>query len=140
MRNGYFAVVLNKESCDAVRKYSTMEDVKGDHITLAYKPDDKTYEQLNGLVNEDVDAYISEIRSNKNIEALWVDEMNLTRFPAIKLKRFNPGPAHVTISHKKDFKSGDANSMFKDPDHLVPVDHTHELGYLKGTVKWISYE
>ncbi len=43
MNNGYYAVALDKESCDAVQKYSTMDVVVGDHITLAYKPNNETF-------------------------------------------------------------------------------------------------
>tara|TARA_B100000902_G_C27175170_1_gene845970 strand:+ start:720 stop:1139 length:420 start_codon:yes stop_codon:yes gene_type:complete len=139
MHNGYFAVVLDEKSCDAVKKYSTMDVVNGDHITLAYKPEDKIFHKLNGMINENVDAYISEIRSNDNIEALWVEDMYLPGRNK-RLKRVDKGSAHITISHKKGFKPGDAKSMFEDPDDLVPVDHTHELGYLKGKIKWIPYE
>tara|TARA_B100000287_G_scaffold33644_1_gene31165 strand:- start:1100 stop:1519 length:420 start_codon:yes stop_codon:yes gene_type:complete len=139
MHNGYFAVVLDEKSCDAVKKYSTMDVVNGDHITIAYKPEDKIFHKLSGMINENVDAYIGDIRSNENIEALWVEEMYLPGRNK-RLKRVDKGSAHITISHKKDFKPGDAKSMFEDPDDLVPIDRTHELAYLKGKIKWISYE
>ena len=138
MNDGYFAVVLNKKSRDVVRKYSTMDVIVGDHITLAYKPDNKTFKKYNKLVNEDVDAYVNQIRSNNNIEALWVEDMFLTGLNK-KLKRDNPGSAHVTISHKKDFKSGDANSLFTRSSNPEWLGVDHELGYLKGKVEWRSF-
>ena len=149
--NGYFAVVLNNDCRDVVRKYSTMDVVVGDHITLAYKPDNKTFKKYNKLVNEEVDAYINQIRSNDSIEALWVEDMFLTRLNK-RLERDNPGTAHITISHKKDFKSVDAKSLFTESSALIDEDKKvvatnpqwlgvdHELGYLKGKVKWIEYK
>ena len=56
MNNGYYAVALDKESCDAVQKYSTMDVVVGDHITLAYKPNNETFKKLNKLCGTKVDA------------------------------------------------------------------------------------
>ena len=43
MNNGYYAVVLNKKSCEYVQQDATMDVVNGDHITIAYKPDNKTF-------------------------------------------------------------------------------------------------
>ena len=134
--NGYYAVVLDRESCDAVRQNATMDVVKGDHITLAYKPNNETFKKLNKLCGTKVDAYIKEIRANKNIEAFWLNGMYLTETYK-KLKRVDKGPAHITISHKKDFKSGDANTMFKRPTYKK--DLQTEMDYLQGEVKWISF-
>tara|TARA_B100000929_G_C15378041_1_gene376799 strand:- start:186 stop:614 length:429 start_codon:yes stop_codon:yes gene_type:complete len=139
MNNGYYAVALDEKSSNAVKKYSTMDVVVGDHITLAYKPDNKTFKKLNKLCGKKVDAYINQIRANKNIEALWVDDMFLTELNK-RLKRVDSGTPHITISHKKDFKSGDANSMFKDPGNPQWLGIDHELGYLKGEVKWIPFK
>ena len=33
MNNGYYAVVLDKNSCDTVKQNATMDVVVGDHIT-----------------------------------------------------------------------------------------------------------
>ena len=38
MDNGYYAVVLDKKSCEDVQQGATMDVVNGDHITIAYKP------------------------------------------------------------------------------------------------------
>ncbi len=139
MNNGYYAVALDKKSCNVVKRNATMDVVVGDHITLAYKPNNETFKKLNKLCGKKVDAYIYQIRANKNIEALWVEDMFLTELNK-KLKRVDKGPAHITISHKKGFKSGDANSMFKDPGNPQWLGIDHELGYLKGEVKWIPFK
>ena len=136
MNNGYYAVVLDKVSCDVVKQNATMDVLVGNHITLAYKPNNKTFEKLNKLCGKKVDVYIKELRANKNIEAFWVNDMYLTETYK-KLKRIDKGPAHITISHKKDFKSGDANTMFKKPSYKQNVQA--EMDYLQGKVKWISF-
>jgi hypothetical protein len=110
-----------------------MDVVVGDHITLAYKPNNKTFKKLNKLIGKKVEAYINQMRANENIQAYWVSNMYLT--PNKKLKRVDKGPAHITISHKKGFKSGDANTMFEKPTFKQ-----ERLGMLEGKIKWISYE
>ena len=137
MNNGYYAVVLNKKSCDAVKRKATMDVVVGDHITLAYKPDNKIFNKLNKLIDKKVDVYVDHIRANKNIEAFWLNGMYLTETYK-KLKRIDKGPAHITISHKKGFKSGDANTMFKKPTYKQ--DLQTEMDYLQGKVKWIPFK
>ena len=132
MNNGYYAVVLDKQSCNVVKRNATMDVVVGDHITLAYKPNNKTFKKLNKLIGKKVEAYINQMRANENIQAYWVSNMYLT--PNKKLKRVDKGPAHITISHKKGFKSGDANSMFKRPTFKQ-----ERLGMLEGKIKWISF-
>ena len=46
MNSGYYAVVLDKKSQDAVKPNATMDVVNGDHITIAYKPNDKIFKKL----------------------------------------------------------------------------------------------
>ena len=52
-----------------------------------------------------------------------------------KLNRLDKGPAHITISHKKDFKPGNANTMFKKP-----ISKQTDCRMLEGRIKWISYD
>ena len=136
MNNGYFAVVLNKKSCVEVGRKATMDIKVSDHITLAYKPNNRDFNKLNTLINKKVDVYVDHIRANKNIEAFWVSDMYLAETYK-KLKRIDKGPAHITISHKKGFKSGDANTMFKNPTYKQ--DLQTEMEYLQGKIKWIEF-
>ena len=150
MNNGYFAVVLDKNSCKEVRLGANFDVVNGDHITLAYKPDNKKFKKLLPLINRKVEATVNQIRGNESIEAYWVDEMYLketywshkhSKYMSAyqKLKRLDKGPAHITISHKKDFKPGDANSMFKKPTWKENIPkHIHCK--VSGKVKWIEYK
>ena len=131
--NGYFAVALDKESCNVAKRNAEYEVIVGNHITLAYKPNNKTFKKLNKLCGKKVEVYINEMRANENIQAYWVSNMYLT--PNKKLERVDNGPAHITISHRKGFKSGDANSMFKRPTFKE-----ERLGMLEGRVKWIQFK
>ena len=134
MNNGYYAVVLNKKSCDAVKRKATMDVVVGDHITLAYKPDNKTFDKLNKLIDKKVDVYVDHIRANKNIEAFWVSDMHLTKSYK-RLKRSDKGSPHITISHSRMFKPGNAKTMFEKP-----ISKQTDCRMLEGRIKWISYE
>ena len=135
MNNGYYAIVLDKKSRKDVRKKATMDVVNGDHITLAYKPDDRTFKKLKCLLNRKVDAYYNQIRANKNIEAYFIRDMYLTESYK-KLKKITPGQAHITISYKKGYKPNDAKSMFDKP----PMKFYFPTEMASGKVKWISYE
>ncbi len=146
--NGYFAVVLDKNSQKEMKLNATFDVVNGDHITLAYKPDNKKFVKLAPLVNKKVDAFVNQIRGNESIEAYWVKEMYLKdtywshkhkeyRSVYQKLKRLDKGPAHITISHKKNFKPGDANSMFKKPTYKENIPEQLQVS---GKIKWIQYK
>ena len=130
--NGYFAIQLDKQSQNVVSKNATMPVMVSDHITLAYKPVKKVYDKYSKLVNKKVGALIKGYRSNKNIDALWVGDMFLMNDK--KIKRHDKGAAHITLSHKKGYKQGDANSMFIDP-----TIKQEKLGYVEGVVKYFDY-
>ena len=51
-----------------------------------------------------------------------------------KIKRNDNGAAHITLSHKKGYKQGDANSMFTKPDLKIK-----RYGYVEGKVKYFKY-
>ena len=44
--NGYFAVQLDRSSCNVVKKRATFPNIVSDHITLAYKPTKKIYDKI----------------------------------------------------------------------------------------------
>ena len=130
--NGYFAVELDKASCNVVKKRAIFPNVVSDHITLAYKPTKKIYDKFMKLVGKNVGAVITAYRANNNIDAFWVKEMFLTDTDK-KIKRENPGSAHITLSLKDGFKPGDANSMFKKPKIKKNV-----FGYVEGKINYIK--
>ena len=133
MNNGYYAVVLNKKSCDDVQQNATMDVVNGDHITIAYKPDNKTFKKLNKFIGKKVNANFNELRANEHIEAFWVKDMFFADIGE-KFERVDPGSAHITISHKKGMKSGEADSMFTNP-----TIKENKSGYVEGTFSWVPF-
>ena len=133
MNNGYYAVMLDKKSCNDVQQNATMNVVNGDHITIAYKPNNKTFKKLNKFIGKKVYASFNELRANESIEAFWVKDMFLTE-TAKRFKRVDPGSPHITISHKNGMKSGEADSMFTNP-----TLKENEFGYVEGTFRWVPF-
>ena len=131
--NGYFEIQLDKQSQNVVSKNATMPVMVSYHITLAYKPVKKVYDKYSKLVGKKVGAFIKGYRSNKNIDALWIGDMYLMNDK--KIKRHDKGAAHITLSHKKGYKQGDANSMFTNPDIKKKIK-----GYVEGTIKYFNYD
>ena len=131
MNNGYYAVVLNKKSCEYVQQDATMDVVNGDHITIAYKPNNKTFKKLKKFIGKKVYASFNELRANESIEAFWVKDMFLTE-TSKRFKRVDPGSPHITISHKKGMESGEAYSMFTNP-----TLKKNEFGYVEGKFNWV---
>ena len=133
MNNGYFAIELDKQCQKLVGKYANMSEIVSDHVTLAYKPNNRKYNKLKKLIGQSVAVFFKEYRANDNIDALWVDEMFLLDSDK-KIKRADPGAAHITLSLKKGFKPGDANSMFKKPTIKKKL-----LGLVEGKINYIRY-
>ena len=131
--NGYFAVQLDKQSCNVVKKLATKDILVSDHVTLAYKPIKKVYDKYSKLVGKKVGVFIKGYRANNHIDALWVD--NMFDKDGNKIKRHDKGAAHITLSHKTGYKSGDANTMF-----TTPKVKDKQYGYVEGKVKYISYD
>ena len=129
--NGYFAVQLDKQSCNVVKKLATKDVIVSDHVTLAYNPNDKIYNKYKKLENKKVGVFIKGYRSNDHIDALWVD--NMFDKDGNKIKRHDKGAAHITLSHKKGYKQGDANTMFTKPDTNIK-----RYGYVEGKIKFIG--
>ena len=115
-----------------------MDVVRGDHITIAYKPDETTFENLRDIIGKRVNADISELRRNENIEAFWVTDMFYDSYRLTedekRLTRVDDGAAHITISHKKGLKPKEANTMFTNPTYTRQA-----VGYVEGVFKWIPF-
>ena len=101
--------------------------------TLAYNPNDKIYNKYKKLENKKVGVFIKGYRSNDHIDALWVD--NMFDKDGNKIKRHDKGAAHITLSHKTGYKSGDANTMFTNPKVK-----DKKYGYVEGTINYIDYD
>ena len=139
MSNGYFAVCLDKTYRDMIKQNATMDVVRGDHITIAYKPNDDTFKRLSKLVGKRVNAHVNELRANDNIEAFWVESMFYDSYSLTtnekELLRVDSGAPHITISHKTDIKPNEAGTMFTNPTR-----QEKKVGYVEGTFKWIEFK
>ena len=137
--NGYFAVKLDKSWQDIIKKNATMEVVRGDHITIAYKPEERVFDRLTKLVGKRVNAYIDEFRKNENIEAFFVTDMFYDSYRLTekekRLERVDEGMAHITVSHKKGLKPKEASTMFTNPTYKK-----QSIGYVEGTLEWIDFK
>ena len=131
--NGYFAVQLDKQSCNVVKKLATKDILVSDHVTLAFKPIKKVYNKYSKLVGKKVGVFIKGYRANNHIDALWVDNMVDKEYN--RIKRHDKGAAHIILSHKNGYKSGDANTMFTNPKVK-----DKKYGYVEGTIKYIDYD
>ena len=96
--------------------------------SLVHTPD------ILSLVGKKVGVYVKGYRANDHIDALWVDDMVLLDSNK-RLKRHNKGAAHITLSHKNGYKSGDANTMFTNPKVK-----DKKYGYVEGTINYIDYD
>jgi len=137
-RNGYFAMVLDDEWTDIVSRNATMDVVKSDHITIAYKPTDENYQKLLPLIGKRANAYINQYRANENIEAFMVDlicynSYSLTEEEQV-VERVDDGLPHITISHKKGMRPGEADTLFTNP-----LIKEKRVGYVEGTFRWIPF-
>jgi len=129
---GYFAVFLDKKSCNGVKKLATKYVLVSDHVTLAYNPSKRIYDKYKKLIGKKVGVYIKGYRANDHIDALWVDDMVLLDSNK-RLKRNDKGAAHITLSHSKGYKQGDANSMFVNPEIKKS-----KYGYVEGKINYIA--
>ena len=87
-----------------IEKRIIKQDCKNGFILDGYPRNQKQASSLDKILSQ----------SNKNIDALWIGDMYLMNDK--KIKRHDKGAAHITLSHKKGYKQGDANSMFTKPD------------------------
>jgi len=139
MNNGYFAVKLDESWQELIKKNATMDVVRGDHITIAYKPEEGVFNRLTKLVGKRVNAYIDEYRKNENIEAYFITDMYYDSWGLItkekRLERVDEGMAHITVSHKKGLKPKEASTMFTNPTYKK-----QSIGYVEGTLEWIDFK
>jgi len=110
-----------------------MSVLVSDHITLAFKPSVEVFKKYKNLVGKKVGAMINGYRANNHIDAYWVKDMFLLDSNK-KIKRSDKGAAHITLSHKEGYKSGDANTMFTNPKVK-----DKKYGYVEGTIKYFDY-
>jgi|TARA_B100000287_G_scaffold433143_1_gene494134 hypothetical protein len=145
--NGYFAIVLDKESRRRLRENMKLlkhgpepryDITRMDHITIAYKPDLLNANNLKRILGKTCNAFINEYRRNENIEAYFIDLMCYDSYRLSThekyLKRIDDGMPHITISHKKELKPKEANSMFHNPTYKHST-----AGYVTGKFVYLDH-
>ena len=106
---GYYAIELDPKSKDDISTQGQHEVIASSHITIAYKPSDDVGGILDSMLGRSFPIHAFMYASNDIIDAAIVDIDGL--------QRQEPGPAHITISHKKDVLPAKANDMVKRPDY-----------------------
>ena len=106
---GYYAIELDPTSHIEVSKHGQYQEIASTHITIAYKPSEQVSGILNSMVGRTFTIKAFMYASNDDIDAAIVDIDGL--------QRQDPGPAHITISHKKGVMPSEANNMIRRPDY-----------------------
>ena len=106
--DGYYAIELDPKSQLELKKHGQHEVKSSKHITIAYKPSESVSGVLNSMLGRSFSISTSRYVSDDRIDAVIVDVNGL--------ERQMPGPAHITISHKKGVMPAYANDMIKRPD------------------------
>ena len=108
-KDGYYAVVLDGSSRDKVEKLAQFEEIESDHVTIAYRPDDSIGDILDTQLGRSYNIMSKLYVANDEIDALVVD--------VVGLKRQDPGPAHITISHKRGVEPKESNNLIRKPKY-----------------------
>ena len=108
-KDGYYAVVLDASSRDKVEKLAQFEEIESDHVTIAYRPDDSIGDILDTQLGRSYNIITKLYVANDEIDALVVD--------VVGLKRQDPGPAHITISHKRGVEPKESNNLIRNPKY-----------------------
>lgn len=114
--NGYYAVELTEESKKIVARFAEKEKypvIQSHHVTIAYKPLESQAKQFEKLVNKKVRIQAQGLYGNDRIRAFVV---------ASEVKRVDPGPTHITISHVQDAKPVESNNMISRETLLKKVN------------------
>ena len=135
--NGYFAVKLDKSWQDVITRSATMDVVRGDHITLAYKPDDIAFSRYTKLVGKRVNAYIDEYRKNENIEAFFVTDMFYDSYRLTESEKRLERVDNI-ISQAEDNVTNVINDYNVENDEQIEINTTdlyHNFEALKSNIE-----
>ena len=101
--------MLDASSRDKVEKLAQFEEIESDHVTIAYRPDDSIGDILDTQLGRSYNIISKLYVANDEIDALVVD--------VVGLKRQDPGPAHITISHKRGIEPKESNNLIRKPKY-----------------------
>lgn len=126
----YLAVQLDDESRKTVRELALYEEIRGDHVTLAYAHEGEPFspEWIPGerLVGDAIEFETRGFSVTEDIQVLVVSIDGTSKRP------FDGGTLHVTVSKRKGVPSTHANEAIMTVT-LVPF-----IRQLKGSISWLE--
>ena len=121
--NGYFAVQLDRQSCNVVKKLATKDILVSDHVTLAYKPIKKVYDKFDIVLDpHSAIGYGAFDKVNVSGNNIVLATAHPCKFPdaiknAINLKAELPKELMYILSEKENFDIID-NNIDKVKQHI----------------------
>ncbi|MBA3992831.1 MAG: hypothetical protein C0469_04830 [Cyanobacteria bacterium DS2.3.42] len=126
----YLAVQLDEESRQTVQKLALYEEIRGDHVTLAYAHNGESFspDWIPGgrLVGDSIEFETRGFSVTEDIQVLVISIDGTTKRP------FDGGTLHVTVSKRTGVPSTHANEAILNVT-LVPFTRQ-----LKGSVTWLE--
>ncbi len=126
----YLAVHLDEQSRQTVQKLALYEEIRGDHVTLAYAHNGEPFspDWIPGgrLVGDSIEFETRGFSVTEDIQVLVISIDGTTKRP------FDGGTLHVTVSKRKGVPSTHANEAILNVT-LVPFTRQ-----LKGSVVWLE--
>ncbi len=126
----YLAVKLDEESRQTVQKLALYEEIRGDHVTLAYahngEPFSPAWIPAGRLVGDLIEFETRGFSVTEDIQVLVISIDGTTKRP------FDGGTLHITVSKRKGVPSTHANEAILNVT-LVPFTRQ-----LKGTIAWLE--
>ncbi len=126
----YLAIELDEESRRTVQALALYEEIRGDHVTLAYTHNGETFAPDwipgGGSVGDPIEFETRGFSVTEDIQVLVVFIDGTTKRP------FDGGTLHVTVSKRNGVPSTHANEAILNVT-LVPFIRT-----LRGSIKWLD--
>jgi len=126
----YLAVALDGDSCKIVRELALYEEVRGDHVTLAYPLNGEQFspDWIPGarILGDSVDFETRGFSVTQSIQVLVVSIDGSSQRP------FDGGTLHITVSKQPGVPSTHANEAILNVT-LVPF-----IRRLKGRICWLD--
>ncbi|HEY9784694.1 MAG TPA: hypothetical protein V6D17_04765 [Candidatus Obscuribacterales bacterium] len=130
LREHYLAVALDSESRQKVEALADYEEIRGDHVTLAFPNDGDTFAQNwipgNRLLGDIVEMETIGMYTTPDIQVLLVSIDGSTHRP------FDGGLFHVTVSKRTGTPSVSANDVLEGP----PAKRLKLT--LRGKIAWLD--
>ena len=129
MKRGYIAAVLDHDFAEDLRNetemYGRHDNVRCEHVTMAYNPSDEVFKKYENLIGRDVFINVQAVVHDDRAQAAIV-----TGLPS------ENEVAHITLSLADGVPASYTKSLFHNPDR---VDTTFIRGG-KATVRFVQHQ